>query len=155
GPVRDARIAVHRDGLRVELDVALVGRHARPVFADARTALLRRVERHLLITGVLCKELRRALRIALLPRLAVTGEPSLELRVAELRVRARRDGEKNRGHRDESEERCRHWDPRIVSKRRPRSWRLIARSRAAAQRSRALTRRREEVARVTTQAVIQ
>src|SRR5262249_29217963 len=90
--------AVHRDRLRMELDVALVRRDAGPILAYSCTAVLRRVERHLAVRRALGEERRRALRIALLPRLAVAAEPRVRLRARELRVRARRDAGKNRDH---------------------------------------------------------
>src|SRR5688572_6734311 len=77
-PACDSGLAVDGDDARREVDVALVRRHGGPIIANAAASGFRYVERHLVIRRVLCEQRGGARGVALLPRLFVAGEPSLE-----------------------------------------------------------------------------
>ena len=79
-PTCDARLAVDGHDLRLEVDVALVGGHRRPIVADTGAAGFRRVERHLVIRRVLGEQCGRLCRIALFPRLLGSGRAKLRPR---------------------------------------------------------------------------
>src|SRR5688572_21980275 len=71
-PVCNARVALHGDHLRFEMNVALIGGHPAPVFLDARTAFLGRIERHLEVVSVDGEEAAGSRRVAHFPGGAIT-----------------------------------------------------------------------------------